>query len=49
MIRWIEAASVGSPLGRLYHVAASDGTSVRVVDVWESPPATRQAQNTIGG
>jgi hypothetical protein len=36
--RRLQAAGLGTPAGRLHHVAVSDGPMVtRVVDVWESP------------
>ena len=35
-IRALEDAGVGSPDGRMYHVAASKGDGCLVVDVWES-------------
>lgn len=38
--RRLRAAGLGEPVGRLHHVAVSDGPMVtRVVDVWESPAA----------
>lgn len=36
VIRQLTAAGAGSPAGRLFHVAAGSGSSLQVVDVWES-------------
>jgi hypothetical protein len=47
VIRQLEAAGAGTPPGRRYHVAASDGTNLRVVDVWESPQAFEQFGQTL--
>jgi hypothetical protein len=47
VMRRLEAAGAGSPPGRLHHIAASDGTKLRVVDVWESPQAFEQFGQTL--
>lgn len=39
VIRRLQAAGAGAPTGRLHHVAARHGTSLRVIDVYESPQA----------
>lgn len=36
VIRRLEAASVGAPQGRLYHVCHGEGSDLQVLDVWES-------------
>jgi hypothetical protein len=35
-IKDLEAAGVGKPSGRLYHIAAQQGNGMIVTDVWES-------------
>ena len=42
VIRRLNATGAGTPPGRLSHVAASDGTNLRVVDVWASPESFEQ-------
>ena len=37
--RRLEAAGSGTPRGRLHHVCYGDGSSLRVLDVWESQEA----------
>ncbi len=36
VMRRLEAAGVGMPDGRLYHVCYGDPNGLRVVDVWET-------------
>ncbi len=38
-IRRLEAAGLGSPQGRLYHLCFGDPSSLRVIDIWESEAA----------
>jgi hypothetical protein len=35
-VKRLEAAGVGAPEGRLYHVAFGDENNLQVFDVWES-------------
>jgi hypothetical protein len=44
VIKRLENAGASAPAGRLYHVCFGTGTSLRVVDVWES----QDAFNTFG-
>ena len=44
IIKRLENAGAAAPAGRLYHVCFGTGTSLRVVDVWES----QEALNTFG-
>ena len=44
VIKRLENAGASAPSGRLYHVCFGTGTSLRVVDVWES----QEALNTFG-
>ncbi|HZU00548.1 MAG TPA: hypothetical protein VFA10_12855 [Ktedonobacteraceae bacterium] len=39
IIKRLEDAGAAAPPGRLYHVCFGTGTSLRVVDVWESQDA----------
>jgi hypothetical protein len=45
VIRELEAAGLGAPDGRLYHIAAPQGTGWYVLDVWE----TADKLNTFAG
>ena len=36
VIKELEAAGVGAPAGRMYHVAYLTGDGIQVIDVWES-------------
>lgn len=38
-IKRLENAGAGTPKGRLYHVCFGTGTSLRVMEVWESQDA----------
>jgi len=44
VIKRLENAGASAPPGRLYHVCFGTGSSLRVVDVWES----QEALNTFG-
>lgn len=39
IIKRLEDAGAAAPPGRLYHVCSVTGTSLRIVDVWESQDA----------
>ena len=39
IIRRLEAAGAGAPRGRLDHICFGTGSSMRVLDVWESQEA----------
>ena len=38
-IKQLENAGAGVPQGRLYHVCFGTGTSLRIIEVWESQDA----------
>ncbi len=44
----LEAAGLGHPSGRLFHVAARKGPGYVVTDVWESQEALDQFFQTLG-
>jgi hypothetical protein len=47
VIKDLETAGVGSPKGRLYHVASSKEGGWFVVDVWESAELLNQFAQTL--
>ena len=47
VIQRLENAGAGAPTGRLYHVCFGTGTSLRVVDVWESQEAFNAFGQTL--
>ncbi len=47
VIRRLEAAGAEPPPGRLHHVAAANGSNVRVVDIWEPPQAFEAFGQTL--
>jgi hypothetical protein len=47
VIKRLENAGAGAPQGRLYHVCYGTGTSLRVLDVWESQEALNAFGQTL--
>ena len=47
-VKALEAVGVGSPQGRLYHVACLKEGEVMVVDVWESQELFERFAQTLG-
>ncbi len=47
IIKRLENAGASTPAGRLYHVCFGTGTSLRVVDVWESQDAFNAFGQTL--
>ncbi len=47
IIKRLENAGASAPPGRLYHVCFGTGTSLRVVDVWESQDAFNAFGQTL--
>jgi len=47
VLKRLENAGASAPPGRLYHVCFGTGTSLRVVDVWESQDAFNAFGQTL--
>jgi hypothetical protein len=47
VIKRLENAGASTPAGRLYHVCFGTGSSLRVVDVWESQEAFNAFGQTL--
>ena len=47
VIRRLETAGAGAPAGRRYHVCSGTGTSLQVLDVWESQEAFNAFGQTL--
>jgi len=47
VIKRLENAGASAPAGRLYHVCFGTGSSLRVVDVWESQDAFEAFGQTL--
>ena len=47
VIKRLENAGASTPVGRLYHVCFGTGSSLRVVDVWESQEAFNAFGQTL--
>jgi hypothetical protein len=43
----LEAAGLGKPKGRLYHIAVQKGKSMIITDVWESEKALEDFSKTL--
>ncbi len=48
VIKQLEAAGLGQPPERLFHVAARKGSGYVVTDVWESQEALDRFSETLG-
>ncbi len=48
VIKQLEAAGLGHPPGRQFHVAARKGTGYVVSDVWDSQEALDRFMETLG-
>ena len=46
-IKDLEAAGVGKPSGRLYHIAAEQGNGMIITDIWESEEILNKFSETL--
>src|SRR4051794_36047628 len=47
VIKRLDAAGAGAPAGRLFHACYGSGNAMRVVEVWDSPPAFQAFGQTL--
>ena len=46
-IKKLEAAGVGNPTGRLYHVCFGEANNLKVIDVWDTVENFQKFGNTL--